>query len=109
MTKATIKSLVIFILGFLGIAGAVTAVVIVKTSDKEQAVQNQVNRPSESEPPKEDSAKTVEWYTNNKAERNRALKKCNNNPGKLKDDPDCINASRSAAKDSSGNLSDYTW
>lgn len=39
--------------------------------------------------------KTVAHYTANPAEREAVLAECKNNPGKLKDDPDCINASDS--------------
>ena len=37
---------------------------------------------------------TVEWYMapENKAVLKATLKECNNNPGELKDDPNCINA-----------------
>ena len=40
--------------------------------------------------------KTVAYYTANPAERDAVLVECRNNPGKLKDDPDCINASDSS-------------
>jgi hypothetical protein len=40
--------------------------------------------------------KTVAYYTANPAERDKVIAECKNNPGKLKDDPDCINANDSA-------------
>ena len=40
--------------------------------------------------------KTVAYYTANPAERDQLVTECRNNPGKLKDDPDCINANDSA-------------
>ena len=39
--------------------------------------------------------KTVAYYNANPAERDRLVAECKNNPGKLKDDPDCINANDS--------------
>ena len=39
--------------------------------------------------------KTVAFYTANTAERDRVIAECKNDPGRLKDDPDCINASSS--------------
>lgn len=38
--------------------------------------------------------KTVDWYMapENKATLEATLKECNNNPGQLKDDPNCENA-----------------
>lgn len=41
-------------------------------------------------------AKTVAYYTANPVERDQLVAKCRNNPGNLKDDPDCINATDSA-------------
>lgn len=42
------------------------------------------------EPKKE--VKTVQWYTEHPQERAEQLKICANNPGMIKDDPNCINA-----------------
>lgn len=39
--------------------------------------------------------KTVAYYTANPAERYQLVAECKNNPGKFKDDPDCINANDS--------------
>jgi hypothetical protein len=39
--------------------------------------------------------KTVAYYTANPAERDKVVAQCKNNPGKFKDDPDCINANDS--------------
>lgn len=40
--------------------------------------------------------KTVAHYTANPSERDQIVAECKNNPGKFKDDPDCINANDSA-------------
>lgn len=40
--------------------------------------------------------KTVAYYAANPAERDAVLAECRNNPGKLKDDPNCMNASDSS-------------
>ena len=42
--------------------------------------------------------KTVEYYLANANERNNLLALCANNPGKYKDDGDCINADRAKTK-----------
>jgi hypothetical protein len=39
--------------------------------------------------------RTVAYYTANEAERAKVVAECKNNPGGLKDDPDCMNASAS--------------
>ncbi|MDL2313548.1 EexN family lipoprotein [Desulfovibrio sp. OttesenSCG-928-C14] len=43
---------------------------------------------------------TVEWFLapENKAVLDETLKQCNNNPGMLKDDPNCINAANARHK-----------
>ncbi len=38
--------------------------------------------------------KSVEWFHNNPQERTQTLKECKNNPGELKETPNCINASQ---------------
>ncbi|MCB5205164.1 EexN family lipoprotein [Neorhizobium sp. T786] len=35
---------------------------------------------------------TVEWYLEHKAERDTMFKHCKNNPGELRDHPNCLNA-----------------
>lgn len=50
--------------------------------------------------------KTVKYYLENALERDAVRAECKNNPGALKDDPDCINASvaeRRAEKDAAKN------
>ena len=47
-------------------------------------------------------AKTVKWYTEHPAERKAQLDICNDNPGVLKDDPNCINAGQSLIQNSGG-------
>lgn len=48
--------------------------------------------------------KTVQWYTEHPQERAEQLKICANNPGQLKDDPNCINAKQSMLKNSGGSV-----
>ena len=36
--------------------------------------------------------RTVEWFLDNRAALSATTKECNNNPGQLRDDPNCINA-----------------
>lgn len=38
----------------------------------------------------------VQYYIDNKAERKAKLKECRNDPGTLKDNPNCINAEQAA-------------
>ena len=38
--------------------------------------------------------KTVDYYFKHQAEWQKVFDECRNNPGKLKDDPDCINANQ---------------
>lgn len=37
---------------------------------------------------------TVDWYKENKTEREAMRKRCHNNPGQLAADPNCINADK---------------
>lgn len=46
-----------------------------------------------------DSVKTVDYYTAHKEERKAKIEECNNNPGGMKDDPNCQNATFSHSKD----------
>lgn len=41
---------------------------------------------------KTDEVQTVDWYKEHTKERGEVIKKCNNNPGELGDDKNCINA-----------------
>ncbi len=43
------------------------------------------------EKPKEETH-SVEWYQKNKVEMNNTLKRCRDNPGELKNTPNCMNA-----------------
>jgi hypothetical protein len=36
--------------------------------------------------------RTVSWFEANQSERDRAIKICTDNPGELRDNPNCINA-----------------
>ena len=49
---------------------------------------------------KKEEVKTVEWYMapENKAAYEAKLAECRNNPGGLKDDPNCINAATARHK-----------
>ena len=42
--------------------------------------------------------KTVDYYVKHEAEWKSVFDECRNNPGKLKDDPDCINAEEASLK-----------
>ena len=42
--------------------------------------------------------KTVDFYLTHKAERMKVFDECRNNPGKLKGEPDCINAAEAVLK-----------
>lgn len=42
--------------------------------------------------------KTVDYYVDNKEARLARLAECENNVGRLKDDPDCLNAKQAALK-----------
>ena len=48
---------------------------------------------TKSEPPK-----SVTYYAEHKAERDARLAVCKDNPGELKDDPDCTNAREAVMK-----------
>lgn len=45
---------------------------------------------------------TVDWYKAQDGERKATLEKCSNNPGELKDTPNCINAIQAERALSSG-------
>jgi len=46
------------------------------------------------EPPK-----SVAYYSEHKAERDARVAVCKNNPGELKNDPDCVNAAAAVMKE----------
>lgn len=48
--------------------------------------------------------KSVEYYVANKSERDAVLTECNKNPGKFKNDGDCINAHAAVMKGWSGDV-----
>lgn len=54
----------------------------------------------------EKEVKTVQWYTEHPAERQAQVDICKNNPGQLKDDPNCINAMQSLIRNSGGSVRD---
>ncbi|MDR0564683.1 MAG: EexN family lipoprotein [Azoarcus sp.] len=39
-----------------------------------------------------EEVRTVEWYRGHQPERQAMLEKCKNNPGELRDAPNCVNA-----------------
>ncbi len=41
---------------------------------------------------KVEKVQTVDWYKKHNDERQQVMKKCNNDPGNLEDDKNCINA-----------------
>jgi len=45
-----------------------------------------------------DTAPTVDWYLAHKADREKKLAECNNDPGHLAKTPSCINADAAEAK-----------
>ena len=49
-------------------------------------------------------AHDVDWFLANQDERNEVLKQCRNNPGKLAETSNCINAGKAAERDTSGSL-----
>ncbi|NWN81749.1 MAG: EexN family lipoprotein [Halomonas sp.] len=51
--------------------------------------------------------KTVDWYKQHEAEREAMLDKCRNNPGELKDDPNCVNAHEAKQASSFGEPTDW--
>jgi len=57
------------------------------------------------EPTPEPTHQTVEYYRNNAAAREARLAECANDPGALRDTPDCVNA-RQAALQSTRSLRD---
>jgi hypothetical protein len=38
--------------------------------------------------------KSVAWFHNNPQQRTETLTECKNNPGELKEDPNCVNAAQ---------------
>lgn len=49
---------------------------------------------------------TVEQYLADRELMNKKVEECANNPGELRNDPDCINAGMAAAQDGFGSLRD---
>lgn len=43
-----------------------------------------------------ETTRTVDWYKTHSAERSAQLRECRNNPGELRDSPNCVNAARAA-------------
>ena len=54
----------------------------------------------------EKEVKTVQWYREHPAELQKQYALCRDNPGQLKDDPNCINAMQARMIDSGGNSSE---
>lgn len=52
---------------------------------------------------------TVEWYKAHPKERKEQLKICFDNPGELKNDPNCINAKAASNNLSGGSLKGREW
>ncbi len=51
----------------------------------------------------------VEWYKTHDAERQAKLKECSNNPGELRDTPNCENAVQAEKALSFGKPKDIQW
>jgi hypothetical protein len=49
---------------------------------------------------------TVDQYLADRSLMNKMVEECANNPGELRDDPDCINAGTAYSRDSWGSLRD---
>ena len=54
----------------------------------------------------EKEVKTVQWYREHPEELQKQYDICRNNPGQLKDDPNCVNAMQARMIDSGGKASD---
>ncbi len=55
----------------------------------------------------EKEVKTVQWYTEHPEERTAQIKLCADNPGKLENNPNCINARQAYLQDSGGDPRDF--
>lgn len=51
-----------------------------------------------------EETKSVEFYSQNSTDRSEMVKRCANNPGELKDTPNCINAMQAEKAATSGTL-----
>ncbi len=58
---------------------------------------------------KEKATLDVEWYKTHDSERAAKLKECSNDPGTLKDTPNCVNAVEAERQLSSGSLPNVSW
>ncbi|MGL6003089.1 MAG: EexN family lipoprotein [Plesiomonas sp.] len=52
---------------------------------------------------------TVDYYSKNIEERVKTIKQCSDNPGELKNTPNCVNAIKAETLASSGNLKKISW
>ncbi len=52
---------------------------------------------------------TVGWFLKNPTVLDETMKKCNNNPGKLADTPNCKNAQKAQREIDIGSPSDMNW
>jgi uncharacterized membrane protein required for colicin V production len=52
---------------------------------------------------------SVEWFKSNDNVRKETLEKCANNPGELKETPNCKNALEAETQLSSGSLKNVNW
>lgn len=44
-----------------------------------------------------ETTRTVDWYKTHSTERAAKLRECRDNPGELRDSPNCVNAEKAAA------------
>lgn len=106
MMNSTKKALLIAVLSLAGATGIATGFITVYV--KEDKAVSEVKTVSETQKiDRVADVKTVDWYSEHKEERDRLLRECNNNPGQLRRDPNCVNAMQSMNNDTGGNLEDY--
>jgi len=52
---------------------------------------------------------TVEWFQAHETERKAVLADCANNPGEMRDVPNCVNAQQAEKTDSTKDYEDIEW
>lgn len=106
MITLTKKSLIIGALGIAGVAGASTYFITSNITNNTTSIS--IEAPEEPQAEK-GTVYTVDWYLKHDEVRKSTVRECSNNPGELMETPNCINASKAAAKASIGNPADYGW
>ncbi len=54
-----------------------------------------------------EETKSVDFYSKNAADRSAMVKRCSNNPGELKETPNCVNAMQAERIATSGTLRNF--